>query len=162
MSGIFVLAPALASAPMVATAAAAVAAAMGFIALTQGVEGIESLRAEINQLLREKSPLVAEFDIDAQGLARLIAEQGPMVLDRADATLCFQAGKGNRVQLLVKAKGQQTLHQLEELGQQVIHRVQQQYAYHTVMTDLKKRGFGKAEETVDEDGTIRLRLRRWD
>lgn len=162
MSGIFVLAPVLASGPMVMTAAAAVAAGMGFIALTQGAEGIQAFQSDLTRLLNEKSPLVAELDVEAKGMTQLIDEQGAIVLERADATILFQKGKGNRVQMLVKGKGQQTLSELEELGQEVMNRVQQQYAYHSVVSDLKKRGFAKAEESVEEDGTIRLRLRRWD
>lgn len=162
MSGVFVLAPVLASGPMVLTAATAVAVGMGFIAMTQGAQGIDAIRADLTHLLGEKSPLVAELDIEAKGMTQLINEQGPLVLERADATILFQKGKGNRVQMLVKGKGQQTMSQLEELGQEVMNRVQQQYAYHSVVSDLKKRGFAKAEESVEEDGTIRLRLRRWD
>lgn len=159
MSGIFVLAPVLVAAPIVLTATTAVAAAMGFVAVTQGMEG---LQAELDGLLKAKSPFLAEFDVaDAKGMTKLISEQGPMVLDRPDATICFRSGKG-RVQMLVRAKGNQSLSELEELGQEVLQRIQQQYAYHSVISDLKKRGFGKAEETVEEDGTIRLRLRRWD
>jgi len=152
------LAPVLAAAPVVLTATTAVAAAMGFVALSQGLQEVE---AELNGLLQQNSQQVAEFDVaEAKGLTRLIAEQGPIVLDRPDATVCFRSGKG-RVQMLVRGKGSQTREQLEELGQEVLQRIQQQYAYHSVMTDLKKRGFGKVEEVQEEDGTIRLRLRRW-
>lgn len=159
MSGVFVLAPVLAAAPVVLTATTAVAAAMGFVALSQGLQEVE---AELNGLLQQNSQQMAEFDVaEAKGLTRLIAEQGPIVLDRPDATVCFRSGKG-RVQMLVRGKGSQTREQLEELGQEVLQRIQQQYAYHSVMTDLKKRGFGKVEEVQEEDGTIRLRLRRWD
>lgn len=159
MSGIFVVAPVLASAPLVLTATTAVAAAMGFVAVSQG---LEALQAEMDGLLRAKSNQLAEFDVaDAKGLTKLIAEQGAIVLERPDCTICFRAGKG-RVQMLVRGKGEQTLSELEEMGQSILHKIQQQYAYHTVITDLKKRGFAKAEEVVEEDGTIRLRLRRWD
>ncbi len=159
MSGVFVMAPVLAAAPVVLTATTAVAVSLGFSVVADQVQSVQD---ELNRLLREQPERVAEFDVaEAKGLQKLIAQQGPIILDRPDATICFQPGKG-RIQMLVRGKGQQTHQELEELGQQVLQKIQQQYAYHAVVSDLKKRGFGKVEEAVDEDGTIRLRLRRWD
>lgn len=151
MSGIFVLAPVLAAAPVVLTATAAVATAMGF--------SMVSGKLEEWQGLQEAEDCV-EFDInEARGLTALIAQQGPIVLQREGATVVFRPGKG-RVQMLVKGTG--TREELEALGQSVIDGISQQYAYHQVVSDLKARGFDKVEESQDEDGTIRLRLRRWD
>lgn len=151
MSGIFILAPVLASAPIVLTAATSVAAVLGFTMLTG--------RAEEWQQLAGSADTV-EFDIhEAKGLTALVHQQGPIVLQREGATVVFRAGKG-RTQMLVKGSGSRE--DLEALGQSVLDGLRQQYAYHQVVSDLKARGFEKIEETRDEDGTVRLRLRRWD
>ena len=149
MSGVFVMAPVLVAAPVVMTAATAVAATMGFTLAVQAVM-TEETADEYNK---------AELDIDSKGLTQLVNEQGSLVLTRGDATIRFFAGKG-RCQMHVIGKASEA--ELEALGQEVIDKMTQQYAYHRVMTDLKSRGFAAVEETQDEDGTIRLRLRRWD
>lgn len=150
MSGIFILAPVLAAAPVVLTATAAVAAAMGFTMASHHLEAWQQADHE----------RTVEFDInDAKGLTALVNQQGPILLQRDDATIMFRAGKG-RVQMLVKGAGSHD--ELHALGQSVIDGITQQYAYHQVVSDLKARGFDKVEESQDEDGTIRLRLRRWD
>ncbi|MEW6280029.1 MAG: DUF1257 domain-containing protein, partial [Candidatus Eremiobacterota bacterium] len=156
MSGIFVVSPILVAAPIVLAATTSVAAAMGFTMLSEKLENLQSVVDGVGQ------ERVAEFDVaEARGLTNLINEHGPIVLERNDATVCFVPGKG-RVQLLVKGKAGQTREELEALGRQVLDSVSQQYAYHAVVSDLKQRGFGKVEEELEEDGTIRLRLRRWD
>lgn len=155
MSGIFVVVPILAAAPVVLSATAAVAAAMGFSMVRQGAEELETL-------FRNQGETVVEFDLaEARGLENLLREQGGIQLDREDASLCFLPRKG-RVQMLVRAKGRATSQDLEALGREVLDGITQQYAYHQVVSELKSRGFSKVEESREEDGTLRLRLRRWD
>ncbi len=156
MSGIFVVVPVLALAPVVLSATAAVAASLGFSMVNRTAEELQTL------LHAEDGEEVAEFDVaEAKGLTRLIQEQGPLVLERQDATIAFVPGKG-RVQMLVRGRGGASRQELEALGREVLDGMAQQYAYHLVVSDLKARGFDKVEESRDEDGTLRLRLRRWD
>ncbi|HEY3997806.1 MAG TPA: DUF1257 domain-containing protein [Candidatus Xenobia bacterium] len=153
MSGIFVLAPVLTLAPVVLTATSAAAAAMGFSMVTGH---LANLRIEAAQ------QQVVQFDVaEARGLTELVGREGPIMLDRADASICFAAGKG-RVQLTVHGKTGQSQQELEALGRSLLDKMTQQYAYHLVVSDLKKRGFDKVLETTEEDGTVRLQLRRWD
>lgn len=151
------MAPVFVVAPIVLTATSAVAAAMGFAVVSKTLADVEKIFGGV-----EHNEAVVQFDVaEAKGLLKLLNDRGPIVLDRDDATLCFRPGKG-RVQLQVKSKGQATKEELEKLGRSVLDAVTQQYAYHTVVSDLKARGFDKVDESRDEDGTIRLRLRRWD
>jgi len=155
MSGIFVVVPILAAAPVVLSATAAVAAAMGFSMVRQGAEELETL-------FRETGEAVVEFDLaEARGLENLLREQGGIKLEREDASLCFLPGKG-RVKMLVRAKGRASSQELEALGREVLDGITQQYAYHQVVSELKSRGFSKVEESREDDGTLHLRLRRWD
>ncbi len=156
MSGIFVVVPVLTLAPVVLSATAAVAASLGFSMVHRTVEDLQNL------FHTEEGGDFVEFDVaEARGLTRLIQEQGPLVLERQDATIAFVPGKG-RVQMLVRGRGGGSREDLEALGRQVLDGMAQQYAYHLVVSDLKARGFDKVEETRDEDGTLHLRLRRWD
>jgi hypothetical protein len=157
MSGIFVIAPVLAVAPVVFSATSAVAAPLGFALASQALDQVRELMGETAE-----SEQLVQFDVaDARGLTQLVSEQGPLVLQRADAVVCFRAGKG-RVQMTVTSPIGKSREELSLLGHQVLGAINQQYAYHAVMADLKTRGFDKVEEVKDEDGTIRLRMRRWD
>ena len=40
-------------------------------------------------------------------------------------------------------------------------RIRQRYAYRQVRSSLEAQGYGTAEEVQDEDGSIRLLVRRW-
>jgi hypothetical protein len=42
-----------------------------------------------------------------------------------------------------------------------INRVGQRYAYHTVVNEATKQGFQVAEQTNNEDGSVRLVVQRW-
>lgn len=155
MSGIFILAPVLVMAPAVLTATTACAAAMGFTMLSGQLD-------DLQHLMQDDVAGVVQFDVaEAKGMLQIINEQGPIVLRRGDATIVLRSGKG-RVQMMVEGSAGQTNEELETLGRSVLGGISQQYAYHMVMSDLKSRGFDKVEEEQDEDGTIRLRLRRWD
>lgn len=155
MSGIFVVVPILAAAPVVLSATAAVAASMGFSMVSQGAEKLESMFHQTGQTM-------VEFDLaEARGLEALLREKGGIMLERQDASICFLPRKG-RVQMLVRAHGQASTEELETLGREVLDGITQQYAYHQVVSELKARGFSKVEETREEDGTLHLRLRRWD
>ena len=42
-----------------------------------------------------------------------------------------------------------------------LNRVNQRYAYHTVLNETSRKGFQIAEQQNNEDGSIRLVLQRW-
>lgn len=151
MSGIVVVSPLLLAAPAVLAAATAAASSLGFQWGSQKLEALQPVEPEER---------VVGFDVaEAEGLRQLLQERGPLLLTRADATISLRA-RGQAVCMEVRGKGSQE--ELESLGQEFLQTVSQHYAYDRVMSDLRQRGFEALEETVDEDGTIRLRLRRWD
>ena len=62
----------------------------------------------------------------------------------------------------MEVRGRASEEELESVGRELLQSINQHYAYDRVMSDLKSRGFESLEEEVEEDGTIRLKLRRWD
>lgn len=150
MSGIFVVTPLMLAAPVVLAAATSAASSLGFNMVAQ----------EAEKLIPQEGENTVGFDIDeAEGLFELLQEKGTLVLQREDATVVLQ-NKKNMVHMEVR--GLAAEEELEALGRQLLDSVTQYYAYDRVVSDLKQRGFEHLEETVDEDGTIRLKLRRWD
>lgn len=61
--------------------------------------------------------------------------------------------------LAVRVSGRETEERLREIGQELAGRVAQQYAYHRLVTELKARHMNVVDETVEEDGTVRMRVR---
>jgi hypothetical protein len=151
MSGIIVVSPLLLAAPVVMAAAAAAASSLGFTVCSDKVEDILETQAEDN---------VVGFDVtEAPGLKDLLQNQGSLVLRRPDATVVIRE-KGSGVHMEVSGQAQEN--ELENLGRDLLQSINQHYAYDRVVSDLKNRGFEALDEEVEEDGTIRLKLRRWD
>lgn len=151
MSGVVVVSPLLLAAPAVLAAVTAAASSLGFQWSSQKLEALQPVSEEEQ---------VVGFDVaEAEGLRQLLNERGPLLLTREDATISLRS-KGAGV--CMEVRGRAPREQLESLGQEFLQTVSQHYAYDRVMSDLRQRGFEALEEEVEEDGTIRLRLRRWD
>lgn len=45
--------------------------------------------------------------------------------------------------------------------QEFVNQIQQRYAYNKVLKEVKKRGYSLTEETVDDENTIQLTVRKW-
>lgn len=60
---------------------------------------------------------------------------------------------------LVRASGTGSDDELRELGERLANRIVQQYAYHRVVTEMRERNMNIVEEEVEEDGTVRMRVR---
>lgn len=51
--------------------------------------------------------------------------------------------------------------QLRQVGEDLIGRVTQQYVYHRLVTEMQERNMAVVHEEVDEDRTVRIRVRNW-
>jgi Protein of unknown function (DUF1257) len=51
--------------------------------------------------------------------------------------------------------------ELRKLGQELVGRVTQQYAYHRIVTELKQRNMAIVDEQVTADQTVKIRVRNW-
>jgi hypothetical protein len=49
--------------------------------------------------------------------------------------------------------------EIRKIGEELIGRVTQQYAYNRLMTEMKDRGMIIVEESVEEDDTVKIRVR---
>ena len=151
MSGIVVVSPLLLAAPVVMAAATAAASSLGFTICSGRVD-------ELRETSEEDT--VVGFDVtEASGLKELLQQQGPLALKRPDALVLIRE-KGSGVHMEVRGRAPEV--ELETVGRELLQSINQHYAYDRVMSDLKSRGFESLEEEVEEDGTIRLKLRRWD
>ncbi len=149
MSSVCVLTPiVVASWPVIAGAIAGAASAMGFtvVGLSCDVpsgKGFDRVETEVpnSEVMAETLERGEKIRIVRDGIT---IEFG--VDDRGRVSVCA-SGAGHSKSVLKKA------------GQEVAGRVVQQFAYHKLVTELKSRGYSIAEESVQSDQSIQIKVR---
>jgi len=97
--------------------------------------------------------------LDAQALSDALEREETVTVVQGDVTISFHKDPRGRVTMHVSGKNK-TEAELQAIGQTVMNRILQQYAYQRVMQELEKRGFTVVKEEVDENQVIRIRVRR--
>jgi len=139
--------PAAAAAwPMVAAAAVAAAGAMGFAAAGQS-EGVAVSERNVTLEPGSCSELTGSL---------AVGETLAFVKERVRISI-YRDARGT-VSVKVAGEGH-TDDQLRAVGQELVGKLQQQYAYNRVVTELKQRNFNLVDQELDEDGTVRLKVR---
>jgi len=148
MSAVCVLTPILiASWPAISAAIAGAAASLGFAVATGRNDLTEASPDNTVETVLPHSQVLD--DIKGKAETMRIEKNGVSIIFRRDergaCTLCVSGP-------LSKSK-------LEKIGQEVAGRVTQQFAYHKLMTELKKHNYSVVEEQVQTDSSIRVRVR---
>ena len=140
-----ILPVAVAAWPIIATAAGAAAAAMGFAAA--GTKSSAKPMMEVELQAPTEESVSAEMGL---GEELVFAREGCEVIFARDA----------RGQVSVRVRGEgKTEAELREIGKQMSEGLVQQYAYHRIITELKERDLNVVGEETAEDGTVRLQVR---
>ncbi len=84
-----------------------------------------------------------------------------MAVTRDGVTVTFSRDKRGRAALCVTGNGQSD-DVLRALGEELSRAVVQQYVYQKLMEEMRARGFNVVEEEVNEDRSIRLKVRHWE
>ncbi len=152
MSVVFVIVPSLAVGgwAVLAAAIAAACSAMGY----QILRGSQALQQQATAASESVS-----LTMDAQALTEALEREETIVVTQGDIRITFHKDPRGRVTMHVDGKGK-TEAELKAIGQEVMNRILQQYAYQRVMDELEKRGFTVVKEEVDENQVIRIRVRR--
>jgi hypothetical protein len=152
MSCVCVLTPiVIGSWPTIAAAVTSVASAMGYsIVSATGSSGVQERQPGSRRIETE----VPNSDVVEENL-----RAGEAIVVEKDG-LRIEFGRNARGACSVCVSGEgYSKAQMEKIGQEVAGRVVQQFAYHKLMTELKKRNYHIVEEKVTEDQSIRVRVR---
>lgn len=150
MSAVCVLTPILIGAwPVISSAIVSAAVSMGF-AVGGSATKLRS-KEELNNQVQTDLP-------NSEILEAKAGEESKIVIQKDGITIEFVRDAHGACKLCVS--GNATKSQLEKIGREVAGKVTQQFAYHKLMTELKKRNFSIVEETVQQDDSIRVRVRR--
>ncbi|HWL94566.1 MAG TPA: hypothetical protein VNT79_13670 [Phycisphaerae bacterium] len=150
MSAVCVLTPlVITSWPVLASAIAGAAASMGFsIQTTPAIDENNATRKKGVETEIENSEIIAE----EMGRGQRI------VIVRGDISIAFgQDDRGACTVCVTGAKHSDS--ELRAIGEEVAGRVVQQFAYHKLMTELKKRNYAIVDEEVLADDSVRVRVR---
>ncbi|HKQ48035.1 MAG TPA: DUF1257 domain-containing protein [Phycisphaerae bacterium] len=150
MGAILVLTPLVISAwPAVAAAIMGAAASMGFAVSAPTVEQEEeATRTNKIETEIENSEVVAEQ----------MNRGEKVVITKDDITVEFGRDNRGACTVCVSGKGHSEK-ELHKIGEEIAGRVVQQYAYHKLMTELKKRNYSVVDEKVMQDQSIQVRIR---
>jgi hypothetical protein len=153
MSTVLVVAPAvIASWPVITAAVTAAVGSMGF-AMTRDctVEDEEQSTTNRAEIELENSEILA--DASAGGEQKFTVERDGIVAS-------FTKDARGALRVCVEGEGL-SKSQLRGIGEELIGRVTQQYAYHRLVTEMKQRNMTVVHEEVDADRTVRIRVRNW-
>ena len=153
MSTVLVVTPILiASWPAVSAAVTAAVATMGFTIAHDAVSGSSSTHS---QSARE------EIDVeDSEILQDAVGTDAEIVVERDGIRATFSRDARGGLRLCMEGKGM-SKSQLRELGEELLGRVTQQYAYHRIVTELKERNMTIVDEQMTEEQSVKIRVRNW-
>lgn len=154
MSAVCVLTPMLIGAwPSIAAAIAGVAGTLGFAVASKKTTGSIS-GSSVNESSGNK--VETEFP-HSEILDSVAGEQQFMCISKDGVTIEFRRDERGACSLCVS--GSRSKSELQKIGEEVAGRVVQQFAYHKLVTELKKRNYSVVDEKLQQDKSIRMRIR---
>ncbi len=151
MSSILVVTPlVVASWPLLSAAITAAVGTMGFAAA-------QNQGPRVRQMIDPKTRAEIELE-DSEILAGSAGSGEQMVVERDGIRAVFSRDARGALKLCVEGSGQSKA-ELKRLGEALVGRVTQQYAYHKLVSELKDRRMTILEERVGDDQAIHIRVR---
>lgn len=149
MSAVCVLTPVMiASWPVITQAVLGAAASMGFATQSEALTSTRPSRRKRVETEIENSEVVADAMPPGQKI----------VVRRNDITIEFGQDARGACTVCVTGENHSDA-ELRRIGEEVAGRVVQQFAYHKLMTELKKRNCTVVSEEVLRDQSVHLRIR---
>jgi galactitol-specific phosphotransferase system IIB component len=150
MSAVCVLTPlVVASWPVLTSAILGAAATMGF--------SLQAAPVVEKELKSRKKRVETEIE-NSEVIADQMGRGQKVVVTRGDITIEFGQDERGACTVCVTGTGHSDA-ELRSIGEEVAGRVVQQFAYHRLMTELKKRNYSVVDEEMLADQSVRVRLR---
>ncbi len=150
MSSVCVLTPVVIGAwPMIAAAAASVAASMG-MSIKAGAE-IELESGAVRKRVVTEVP-------NSEVLEYAMGTEERIVLTQDDVEIAVSRDERGGIRVCVTGE-RHSKAELEQIGQNVAGRLVQQYAYHRLVAELRDRNYEVVDESIQRDQSIQMRVR---
>jgi hypothetical protein len=153
MSTVMVITPIIiANWPAITAAVTAAVGSLGFAAIQEAaaIDGVtrntvnrEEIEVEDSDILQGTEGTTEQIVVERDGIRAIFSRDA-----RGALKLCMEGGGLSKSQL-------------RKLGEELIGRVTQQYAYHRIVTELKQKNMTIVDESVTKDQTVKIRVRNW-
>lgn len=153
MSTVLVVAPIVVANWSVITAAVSAAIA------TTGFTAIQNSVTDLRSQGKTKTRETIEVD-NSEVLNDSFGTDESIIVQRDGITATFKRDSSGALQLCMEGE-HVTKSQLRAIGEELLGRVTQQYAYHRIVSELKNRGLTIAHEEMTESESVKIRVRNW-
>jgi hypothetical protein len=156
MSCVCILTPVVIAAwPAFSAAVVAAANSLGYALVEEKIRQREALQAENEN--RKISLEIANSELVTNQLGR----DQQICVTRGTVTVRFYRDSRGSASVCVSGEGY-TDEELRALGVELSHRVVQKYVHQRLLDEMRARQFVVVEEEVNQDQSIRLKVRHWD
>lgn len=151
MSCVCILTPVvIATWPAFSAAVVAAATSLGYAIVSDKSKVVEDEERQINLEIEQSDIVTGKLNRDQR-----------IRLTRNGVTVVFSRDARGRASVCVSGQGF-TDEELRLFGEELSRRVVQKYVHQRLLDEIKARQFNVVEEAVDENNTIRLKVRHWD
>lgn len=103
----------------------------------------------------------AEIELEDSEILETAGGTGEqIVVERNGVLAVFSRDARGALRLCVEGEGYSKT-QLQQIGEELIGRVTQQYVYHRVVSELSERNMAIVSEEVSADRSVKIRVRNW-
>src|SRR5205814_2762608 len=100
-----------------------------------------------------------EIDVeDSEILQQSAAVASDIVVERDGVRATFSRDVRGALKLCLEGEGR-TKAELRQIGEELMGRVTQQYAYHRIVSELRERNMTIVDEEVGADRTVKIRVK---
>lgn len=151
MSTVLVVTPILITSwPAITAAVTAAVGTLGFSAVqdaaargSSDIANREEIEIEDSEILADTAGTAQQITVERDGLRATFSRDARGVL-----RLCME-GSGH------------SKNELRKLGETLLGRVTQQYAYHRIVSELKDRNMTIVDEEMTDTDSVKIRVRNW-
>lgn len=157
MSAVCILAPVVIAAwPVFSAAVVAAATSLGY----QVAKEVADEKHAATGAGKGSSKVELEIERSEVVTSQLGRDQR-IAVTRGGVTVTFSRDARGKASLCVTGEGY-SREELRALGEELSQAVVQQYVYQKLMDEMRARGFNVVEEEVNQDRSIRLKVRHWE
>jgi hypothetical protein len=156
MSAVIILAPVVITTawPIISAAAITVMASLGYATVSTAVDIANKVQVDTNNTV--------ELEVEnSQELGNSLGREEELVFAKDNIVVTFKRDIRGRLQVCVSGDGISKV-QLRKMGEELANKVVQQYVYNRVVSELQDTDMSIIDQEVDEDETIKIKLRAWD
>jgi ABC-type transporter MlaC component len=149
MSTVIILAPVIVGSwPVIAAAAAS----------SLGMTVAQEIQESKKQTADENNSV--EIELEQAQFAQNLSAGSEMVMEKDGMNIIIKRDNRGRCSVCAEGRGFSKA-QLKHAAEEFTQKFTQCYAYHRTVTELKNKNFQMLSEEVEQDGSIKIHVRRW-